>query len=251
MLANIVPTPLHAARTWHMILLRLFEITVATMALLVLLPLMLVVSLAILVESGRPILFRQQRLGQHGRPFLILKFKKFRDAKDGSGPHLTSLGDERMTWVGAILQRTKLDETPQFINVLAGDMGIVGPRPESLRFAECFNGHYRDVLRHKPGIFGPNQVLFRHEDALLAGRSNVEEYYLRILFPLKASVDLLYFSGRTVASDLRLLFSAVMVICGGRSRTEHLILGGPPRGIGPTLAPVSLQTANVDLPLKV
>lgn len=197
---------------------------IAATALLVLAPVMVVVALAVLYESGWPVLFRQQRMGQHGRPFAILKFKKFHNAADGVGPHLTSRGDARMTRVGAFLQRTKFDEIPQFINVLRGEMAVIGPRPESLRYAECFNGRYGEVLAYKPGIFGPNQVLFRHEDALFTGQADVEGFYKRILFPLKASVDLAYFARRTLGSDLSLLVSAVGAICGSRARTEHLIL---------------------------
>lgn len=230
---------------------RLFDLTIAAVALLLLLPVMLCVSLAILIESGRPIFFRQKRLGQHGRPFMILKFKKFRDACDGSGPHLTSLADNRMTRIGAFLQRTKLDEVPQFLNVLMGDMAIVGPRPESMRFADGFVGRFGPVLEHRPGIFGPNQVLFRHEDELFAGREDVEGYYRRILFPLKASVDMIYFSKRTLARDLGLLVSAGIAICRGTTRADHLILqadavrsfSGP--ASGDRLPPA------VDRPLKV
>lgn len=227
-MADSMPMVTPALRPRSVALSRLFDVTVAGAALLLLLPVVLVVSLAILVESGRPILFRQKRLGHNGHPFVILKFKKFRDAHDGSGPPLTSQADARMTRIGAILQRTKLDEVPQFLNVLAGDMAIVGPRPESLRLADGFTGRFRPVLSHKPGIFGPNQVMFRHEDALFAGRHDVEGYYRHILFPLKASVDVIYFSKRTMARDMRLLLSGVAAICFGTTRTEHLILGSDP-----------------------
>lgn len=205
-------------------LLRLGDILVASAALVVLAPLIIVVAIAILHESGAPILFRQARLGQHGRNFLILKFRKFRNDAGSLGPHLTSRDDERMTRIGTMLQRTKIDEIPQFINVLRGEMAIIGPRPESLRFADCFSGRYGEVLSFKPGILGPNQVLFRHEDALLAGRPDVEAYYRHILFPLKASVDLHYFSRRSLAGDLRLLIGAMGAIFDTRIRAEDLIL---------------------------
>lgn len=244
-----IPSPL--ARAFGQAPPHLFDALVAVVALVVLMPVMVVVALAILIESGRPILFRQERLGQDGRPFMILKFKKFSDARDGSGPHLTSLADQRMTRIGAILQKTKLDEVPQFFNVLAGQMRLVGPRPESMRFADCFDGRLREVLSQRPGIFGPNQVLFRHEDALFAGRSDVEDYYRRILFPLKASVDLAYFSRRTWASDLSLLVSAAVAICGGRARTEHLILPRPSARPGPGTTPGNLLPPNMDLTVKI
>ena len=205
----------------------MIDLIVATMALLIFAPVMLLVAIAIVYESGTPIFFRQRRLGQHGHCFLILKFKKFRNDVDPSGPHLTSRDDRRMTQIGAFLQRTKLDELPQFFNVLRGEMAIIGPRPESLRFADCFGGRYEQVLAYRPGIFGPNQILFRHEDALFAGRSEVESYYRQILFPLKAAVDLTYFPRRTIASDMRLLIDAVGAICGSKIRAGHLDLGAP------------------------
>lgn len=226
---------------------RLCDATLAALALFLLAPLILLVCLAILVESGRPILFRQIRLGRDGKPFTILKFKKFSDARDGSGPHLTSLSDQRMTRIGALLQKSKLDEVPQFLNVIAGDMALIGPRPESLRFADCFGDRFRDVLAHTPGIFGPNQVLFRHEDALLTGRSDVEAYYRQVLFPLKASIDLGYFAQRSLGSDLNLILSAAIAILGGAARTDTLVLGSiaRPSASAPRLPPkadLSLET---------
>ena len=216
--------------------LRLGDLALAATALVAAAPVMFLVALAILYESGTPVFFRQQRLGENGRCFPFLKFKTFRNDADPGGPHLTSRGDDRMTRIGALLQKTKFDEVPQFINVLRGEMAIIGPRPESLRFADCFDGRYREVLSHKPGILGPNQILFRNEDALFAGRTDVEAYYRQVLFPLKASVDLRYFARRALRSDLHLLVSAAGAICGLRVRAEHLILdlaGAPLAGAHP------------------
>ena len=216
-MANSVSVPPSVAPAARERTLHAFDVGIAAAALLLLAPLIGLVCLLILIESGRPVFFRQRRLGRNGQPFLILKFKKFRDARDGSGPGLTVTNDTRMTRVGAWLQRTKIDEVPQFVNVLRGEMAIVGPRPESLTFADCFHGPYREVLRYRPGIFGPNQVLFRHEDDLLAGQPDLDRFYRQVLFPLKASADLLYFSSRTTRSDLRLLFRAMVAIGGGHA----------------------------------
>ena len=110
--------------------------------------------------------------------------------------------DPRLTGVGRFLARTKLDELPQLWNVFKGDMSIVGPRPESLDFQDCFDGPYRLVLQHKPGIFGPSQVLFRNERALYSGRPDPEHFYRDVLFPLKAHIDLAYFAHRTFFRDV-------------------------------------------------
>ena len=124
---------------------RVLDILCASAAAVVLAPLMLGVALAIWFESGRPILFSQRRLGQHGRPFRMYKFRKFRPDCDNHGCPLTVEGDDRLTTIGCFLAAGKLDELPQLWNVLWGDMSLVGPRPESLAFADCFrNGFEKD-----------------------------------------------------------------------------------------------------------
>lgn len=126
---------------------------------------MVLIAIAIAIESGRPVLFAQFRVGRDGRPFRMLKFRKFHRSCH-RGPPLTLADDDRMTVIGRILRGTKLDELPQFWNVLAGDMSIVGPRPEAMAFADCFAGDLARILAHKPGILGPSQVIFRNECAL-------------------------------------------------------------------------------------
>ena len=150
----------------HVSLRRMLDILCAGIAASVLSPVFLMVGVAILFESGTPILFSQLRLGQNGRPFRIYKFRKFRPDCDQHGCPLTMEGDGRMTTVGRILAATKLDELPQLWNVLRGDMALVGPRPESLAFTDCFRNGFEKILEHKPGVFGPCQVMFRHESKL-------------------------------------------------------------------------------------
>src|SRR5207247_10219766 len=119
----------------------------------------------ILIETGSPILFVQTRLGLFGRAFRMYKFRKFYpDAGKGDG--VTLKGDKRMPRLGAVLERTKIDELPQLWNILKGDMTMVGPRPESSDLADCFTGEYAGVLEYTPGLFGPNQFYFRAESAL-------------------------------------------------------------------------------------
>ena len=113
-----------------------------------------------------------------------------------------------------MLERTKLDELPQLWNILVGEMALVGPRPESLAFADCFDGSYRRALDYKPGIFGPCQVIFRHESDLYEPGRDPEEFYRQTLFPLKASVDLAYFPSRTMMSDARWAVQSVLAVFG-------------------------------------
>jgi lipopolysaccharide/colanic/teichoic acid biosynthesis glycosyltransferase len=200
------------SRTRQVNLRRALDILCAGMATLVLAPVFLIVALAIWIESGWPILYSQLRLGHNGRPFRIYKFRKFRPNCDLHGYPLTLEGDGRLTTVGRILAATKLDELPQLWNVLRGDMSLVGPRPESIAFTDCFHSGFEKILEHKPGIFGPCQVMFRHESKLYPTDTSAADFYRRVLFPAKAKVDLAYFPKRTLVSDLGWIFRAAGVI---------------------------------------
>ena len=176
------------------------EALLALALLIGLAPFLAIIALAVYVESGMPIFFSQNRLGQQGKIFRLHKFRKFRtDATDDLPVTLSD--DPRLTRVGRVLEKWKLDELPQLWNVLKGDMALVGPRPDTLHFADCFTGSNRQVLEYRPGIFGPNQFFFRNEAALYAGTSDPQHYYREVLLPLKARVDIAYFSSRTVLSD--------------------------------------------------
>jgi lipopolysaccharide/colanic/teichoic acid biosynthesis glycosyltransferase len=193
---------------------RIMDLVLAGTGLLVLSPIMALVALAIWIESGRPIFFSQVRLGKGGRHFRIYKFRKFHKDNGTAGRRVTVKNDCRMTRPGKVLERTKLDELPQLWNILKGDMSVVGPRPESLELSDCFTGVYERVLDHKPGIFGPNQVLFRDEGCLYPDGSDPEQFYRDVLFPLKASIDLACFHYRTVLSDIRWIIRGVLAVFG-------------------------------------
>jgi lipopolysaccharide/colanic/teichoic acid biosynthesis glycosyltransferase len=191
------------------------DIVFACAALFLLAPVILAVTLAIWIESGRPILFSQLRLGQKGRPFRMYKFRKFRPDCDDRGCPLTLQADGRLTRIGRLLAAIKLDELPQLWNVLRGDMSLVGPRPESLAFADCFRNGFEKIHEHKPGLFGPCQVLFRHESKLYPADAGAVEFYRQVIFPAKANIDLAYFSRRTLVSDLGWIFRAAWMIVAG------------------------------------
>ncbi len=178
------------------------DIAIAGLLLLALAPAILLIAAAILLESGRPVLFAQVRLGHHGRPFHMLKFRKFRTTESRNGLPLTRVGDARMTRVGRILYATKMDELPQLWNVLRGEMAMVGPRPESLAFADCFQGWLARVLDHKPGILGPSQAAFRDESALFTNEADPTTVYREVIFSAKAAIDLAYYPSGTLWRDL-------------------------------------------------
>jgi lipopolysaccharide/colanic/teichoic acid biosynthesis glycosyltransferase len=203
---------------------RSVDIIFACAAMFLLSPVILVVTLAIWIEGGRPILFSQLRLGKKGRPFQMYKFRKFRPDCDDRGCPLTMQADGRLTRVGRLLAAGKLDELPQLWNVLRGDMSFVGPRPESLAFADCFRNGFEKIHEHKPGLFGPCQVLFRHESKLYPADAEAVEFYREVIFPAKANIDLAYFSRRTLASDLGWIFRAAWMIVTGRG-AKRLFVG--------------------------
>jgi lipopolysaccharide/colanic/teichoic acid biosynthesis glycosyltransferase len=203
----------------HVGLRRALDILGAGVAVSVLAPVMPIVTLAIWIESGRPILFSQLRLGQNGRPFRMYKFRKFGPDCGSDGCPLTVEGDCRLTMIGRVLAVSKLDELPQLWNVLRGDMSLVGPRPESLAFSDCYRNGFEKIHKHKPGIFGPCQVMFRHESKLYPAGVPVVEFYRQVLFPAKAEIDLAYFSRRTLVSDLGWILRGAWAIAAG-SRTE-------------------------------
>lgn len=223
-------------------LTRLFDIVFATLALIVLAPVMLLIALAILIESGFPILFVQSRLGLGGEAFKMYKFRKFGPAEETTGCPLTLQNDNRLTRVGAVLAATKLDELPQIFNVLRGDMGIVGPRPESLAFADCFTPRLRGLLKHRPGLVGPSQVAFRSECRFYpAGAADAADFYRRILFPAKAALDLEYYERRRLVRDLGWVIRAAFAICVPGAAKDPLPLAGIVRAPSAASAPQGVE----------
>jgi lipopolysaccharide/colanic/teichoic acid biosynthesis glycosyltransferase len=201
---------------------RILDLVIATAGLILLSPVMVVIALAICVESGRPIFFSQIRLGLGGQHFWIYKFRKFHKESGPTGCPLTTRDDPRMSRIGWLLARTKLDELPQLWNVFKGDMAIVGPRPESLDFADCFTELHRKVLDYKPGIFGPSQVAFRDECSLYPMNADPALFYREVLFPLKAHNDLSYYPARTVASDIGWIVRGVLAVVGWSAQLPEM-----------------------------
>lgn len=173
-------------------------------------PLLIVLAVCVKRSSTGPVFFRQQRVGRDGRLFWLYKFRTMYVASDG--PSVTAGGDSRITKIGRRLRRLKLDELPQFYNVFRGDMSLVGPRPEVLKYVEHYTEEQREVLTVRPGITGVSQLEFRDEEALLAGREDVEAFYLAVVMPAKLRLDLQYVRERTIPGDLRLLFRTLTVL---------------------------------------
>jgi len=191
---------------------RSLDVAIAVALLLLLWPLMLVLAVAIKLESAGPVLYRSRRVGVDGREFAMLKFRKMH--RDAAGPLITSADDERLTRMGSLLARTKLDELPQLWNVVRGEMSLVGPRPEDPAFVALYRNAYGPVLRARPGITGLSQLAFAKESLILA-RPELAGSYADRLLPAKIDIDTLYVARRSVRLDARiLLWTAAAVLLG-------------------------------------
>jgi lipopolysaccharide/colanic/teichoic acid biosynthesis glycosyltransferase len=167
------------------------------------LPVLAACMLSVLCDDGPPIFFRQTRVGKNGRPFRILKIRTMRAA---AGPAITSEHDVRITWSGGLLRRTKLDELPQLWNVLKGDMGLAGPRPEVPQFVAPQSPEWLAVLRVRPGLTGAASLHYRNEAALLAEAADPIACYQETLLPAKLALELYYLQTCSFFGDLRLLW---------------------------------------------
>ncbi|MBN1603829.1 MAG: sugar transferase [Chitinispirillaceae bacterium] len=190
---------------------RLLDILISSLALVIFLPLFAGIALLIKFETPGPVFFMQTRVGLNGRKFRMFKFRKF-GCDAPSGPGVTLVKDPRMTRMGKFLERFKLDELPQFINVLTGDMTVVGPRPETLQFAKHIKGADMEVLSVRPGIFGINQLIYRREANLFPQDTDPEVFYIKELMPLKIRNDIQYIRTATVCADLSIIIKCIFVV---------------------------------------
>lgn len=196
---------------------RAFDIVFASVALVLLLPLLVLFALAVALTSPGGAFFRQVRVGRHGRPFNLLKFRSMRPGSEALGQLTIGGRDPRITGVGHFLRRTKLDELPQLWNVLMGDMSVVGPRPEVPRYVALYTPEQRTVLSVRPGITGMASLDYVDENELLARSTDPERTYVEDVMPAKLALDLRYVRERTFALDLRIIVATVRLIFRDRS----------------------------------
>ncbi len=181
---------------------RALDVGLSAVALVVLLPLLAVIAVTIKLDSRGPVFHRVRRVGFRGAPLLMLKFRKMHE--DARGGPLTASADPRLTRIGALLTRWRLDELPQLWDVLRGRMSIVGPRPEDPRFVALHPRDYQRILSVRPGITGLSQLAFADESRILHADHIVDDYVARIL-PQKVRLDILYAGGHSVGGDLQVL----------------------------------------------
>lgn len=210
------------ARARYLRAKRVFDMIAAALALVTTAPVSATVAVAIKADSPGPVLFRQRRVGRGGKPFEIYKFRTMTTAAPGERRvAVSATGDARVTSVGAWLRRVKLDELPQLVNVLRGEMSLVGPRPEVPEYVARWDAVHREViLSVRPGITDPTSIEFRHESDLLAAAADPESYYVTELLPRKTAGYVAYVRGASFVGDLRVLAGTVRAVLGRPVRSE-------------------------------
>lgn len=203
---------------------RILDIVLATLGLVLLAPVFIAVAIAIWLEDRGPVLFKQRRLGRRGKIFEVLKFRKF-STTAGAGSILTLANDDRYSLVGRFLEKTKLNELPQLINVIRGEMALVGPRPEIEAFEHCYTGRYAQLLEHAPGIFGPSQTAFRNEAAMYPPDTDPKDFYEQVIFKGKADIDLQYYPNASIAGDVYWIWHSLLAVATDARSSER---GAPP-----------------------
>ena len=194
---------------------RAFDLALSLVLLALLAAPMLAVALCVKLGSRGPVLFHATRAGRGGRPFRLHKFRTMTDA--AAGPAITARGDARVTRLGRFLRRTRIDELPQLWNVAAGEMSLVGPRPEDPRFVDAADPAWQRVLSVRPGLTGAAQIEFAGREESLVGDADPERAYRERVLPSKLRADLAYVEGRSFAGDLGLLArTALFVVAGTR-----------------------------------
>jgi lipopolysaccharide/colanic/teichoic acid biosynthesis glycosyltransferase len=190
---------------------RWVEAPVAFLALCLATPLLILLGIAIALTSPGPIIFRQDRVGLHGRLFTLYKLRTMHVST--VGPQITAHDDERTTKVGRVLRKMKLDELPELWNVINGDMSIVGPRPEVPRYVDVSMRMWQEVLQARPGITDPMTLRLRNEEVLLASvTGDRERYYIEKLQPYKLQGYKDYFENRGFWSDIRVLWKTIVAV---------------------------------------
>lgn len=192
-----------------MIVKWIFDRIVSLIGLLFLWPVFIVVAILIKVKMpGGPVLFTQKRVGQHGHLFTMCKFRSMTVSHSGSS--VSVAGESRITPLGAILRKYKLDELPELWNVLKGDMSFVGPRPDVPGYADKLEGHDKDILKLKPGITGPASMKYRDEEELLANVDDPQKYNDEVIYPDKIRMNLYYLKHYSFIKDIQMIICTVL-----------------------------------------
>lgn len=202
---------------------RIADILVSAVALIVLSPLLMIISLFVALSSPGGVIYRQVRVGLNNRDFVLYKFRTMRPGSDRAGLLTIGSSDPRITAVGRILRKYKLDELPQLFNVLEGTMSMVGPRPEVRRYVDMYTPDQLRVLSVRPGITDHASLVYYEENDLLALSPDPESTYVNEVMPAKLAINLDYLRGKSLFSDFAVMFLTVARIAGfGRKKKDRL-----------------------------
>ena len=189
---------------------RIFDMVMATVGLVIWGPLLLWIARKIKLEDGGPVFYRGVRVGLHGKPFRIFKFRSMVVNADKIGPFSTASEDPRITRIGRWLRARKLDELPQLMNVLSGDMSFVGPRPEVKKFTDMYTIEEKAIWTVRPGITDWASIWNSDEGAILAGAADPDQAYLELIRPEKLRLQLKYVRERSFMMDIRIIFQTLL-----------------------------------------
>lgn len=191
---------------------RLLDIFSSALVLLVLLPFWLIIALAIVLESRGGVFYRQIRVGKDNKDFYLYKFRTMRTGSDQKGLLTVGERDSRITRVGYFLRKYKIDEFPQLLNVLKGDMSIVGPRPEVRKYVDMYMPEQMRVLSVRPGLTDIASIQYVHENELLAASDDPEKTYIEEVMPAKLALNLQYIDNQSVLGDIKLIWKTFVAI---------------------------------------
>ena len=196
----------------YFVIKRFLDIFLGLIVIIIMSPLLLLISILIITTSGFPVIYKQERVGLNSDPFYIFKFRSMVNSTDQMGPDITSHNDKRITLIGKIIRKYKIDELPQFLNVIRGDMSIVGPRPEIRKYVEMFSQDFKEILSIRPGISDFAAIRFRNEENILGGQINTEEYYQNYLLPQKIILNKKYVAERSFFTDCKIILSTIKAV---------------------------------------
>jgi lipopolysaccharide/colanic/teichoic acid biosynthesis glycosyltransferase len=191
---------------------RLFDIVFSVIGLIILSPFFAAASVLIKLDSSGPVFFRQERIGRHFKPFRIYKFRTMTADAQNKGALITVGGDKRITRIGHVLRKYKIDEMPQLLNILKGEMSFVGPRPEVREYVQLFRTDYAKLLVIRPGITDPASLTYSEEEKVLAMSGNWEKNYICNILPDKIAMSLRYVENRSIFTDMRLVLQTILKI---------------------------------------
>jgi len=187
----------------------MFDIIAASLGLIILTPLFLIVAILIKIRTPGPVFFCHERIGRHGKPFILYKFRTMIVGHRGSS--ISIKGEDRITPLGTKLRKYKIDELPELLNVLKGDMSFVGPRPDVSGYIQRLVGEEKHILEHRPGITSPASLKYANEEEIVALATDPYKFYSDVIWPDKVRLNLEYCRNRSFFGDIRLILKTVFV----------------------------------------